>query len=97
MAMLVILLDPNAGVSIRQELVEELARLGVSSVAVARDSTAVGVVLDGWLLDPARSADAAARAVAGTRPARVLHPVLQLAVSPARSSGGRDARNASSA
>ncbi len=97
MAMMVILLDPSSGFSVRQELAEELARLGVTSVAVVRDSEAVGVVLEGWLLDPARSAGAAARAVGGTAGARVLHPVLQMAVSPAQAQGGRDARQASSA
>ena len=95
--MMVILLDANYAFSVRQELVEELARLGVTSVAVVRDSEAIGVVLEGWLLDPTRSAAAAARAVGGTASARVLHPVLQMAVSPAQSQGGRDARKASSA
>lgn len=97
MAMMVILLDPNAGFSVRQEVVEELARLGVTSVAVVRDSEAIGVVLEGWLFEPARSAGAAASAVGGTARARVLHPVLQMAVSTARPQGGRDAREDSAA
>lgn len=97
MAMMVILLDPNAGFSVRQEVVEELARLGVTSVAVVRGSEAIGLVLEGWLFEPARSAGAAANAVGGTTRARVLHPVLQMAVSTARLQGGRDAHEDSAA
>lgn len=95
MAMMVALLDANAGFSVRDELVEELARLGVTSVAVVRDSEAIGVVLEGWLFDPGRSAAEAARAVGDTARIRVLQPVLQMAVSPAPTRGGRDARKAS--
>jgi len=96
-AMLVILLDGSPELSVRPELVEELSRLGVTSVAVVRDSEATGVVLEGWLFDPARSAGRAAKAVGGTARARVLNPVLQMAVSTARFPGGRDAHDASAA
>ena len=95
MAMMVVLLDSNPGFSVRQDVVKELARLGVTSVAVVRDSDSIGVVLEGWLFDPARSAGAAARAIGGNGRARVLHPVLQMAVSTAQSQGGRDVRKAS--
>ena len=95
MAMMLVLLDGQADVSVRQDVVDELARLGVTSVAVVRDSDTVGVVLEGWLFDPARSAGAAARAIAATARARVLHPLLQMAVTTAQSEGGRDARTAS--
>jgi hypothetical protein len=96
-AMMLVLLDANAGFSVRQDVVKELARLGVASVAVVRDSESIGVVLEGWLFDPARSAGAAASAIGRTGRARVLHPVLQMAVSTAQSQGGRDARKASTA
>lgn len=96
MAMMLVLLDAKVGFSVRQQLVEELARLGVTSIAVVRDSETVGVVLEGWMFDPARSASAAASAIA-TGCARVLHPVLQMAVSTAQSQGGQDVRKASSA
>jgi len=95
--MMLILLDARAEFSVRQDVVEKLARLGVTSIAVVRDSETVGVVLEGWLFDPARSAGAAASAVGATARARALHPVLQMAVSNARSPGGRDVRNASAA
>ena len=97
MAMLVILLDGNPELSVGPELVEELSRLGVTSVAVVRDSQATGVVLEGWLFDPERSAGRAASAVGGRASTRVLHPVLQMAVSTARFPGGRNARDASAA
>jgi hypothetical protein len=90
-AMMVVLLDDVTGeFCVREELVASLARLGVTDLAVVRDAQTVGVVLEGWLFDPARSAGAAAEAVGATSRARVLHPVLQLAVSTAATEGGRD-------
>lgn len=97
MAMMLVLLDAQTDFSVRQDVVEELARLGVTSVAVARDSEAIGVVLEGWLFDPARSAGAAASVIDGSGRGRVLHPFLQMAVSTAQSEGGRDARKAPAA
>ena len=97
MAMMLVLLDAKAEFSVRQDVVEKLATLGVTSIAVVRDSETVGVVLEGWLFDPARSAGAAASAVGATARARILHPVLQMAVSTAHSPGGRDVRTTSAA
>jgi hypothetical protein len=82
--MMLVLLDANAEFSVRQDLVKELARLGVTSLAIVRDSDTTGVVLEGWLFDPARSAGAAASAIGGIGRARVLHAVLQMAVSTAQ-------------
>jgi hypothetical protein len=96
MAMLVVLLDEVEGeFCLREDLVARLARLGVTSLAVVRDERAVGVVLEGWLFDPARSAGAAAEAVGATAGARVLHPVMQLAVSAGANEGGRDVEQVS--
>ena len=96
MAMMVVLLDDVDGeFCLREELVVSLARLGVTNVAVVRDARTVGVVLEGWLFDPVRSAGAAAEAVGATSGARVLHPVLQLAVSTATTEGGRDVEQVS--
>jgi hypothetical protein len=95
-AMMVVLLDDVTGeFCLREELVASLARLGVTELAVVRDARTVGVVLEGWLFDPARSAGAAAEAVGATSRARVLHPVLQLAVSTAATEGGRDVEQVS--
>ena len=96
MAMLVVLLDdPTGEFSLSQDLVTSLAQLGVTSVALVRDEQTAGIVLEGWLFDPARSADAAAAAVSAESTARVLHPVLHLAVSTATSEGGRDVEKVS--
>ena len=43
---------------------EELASLGITSVALLRDSSIAGLVLEGWAFD-ARDVERAARAVAG--------------------------------
>ena len=93
MAMMMVLLDEaNGDFSFRQELVETLARLGVTSVAVLRDQGTVGIVLEGWLFDPARSADTVVEGFGAESGARTFHPVLQLAVSNATEKGGRNVR-----
>jgi hypothetical protein len=95
-AMLVVLLDdPTGEFSLGQELVTSLAQLGVTNVALVRDEQTVGIVLEGWLFDPARSADRATSAVGATSGTRVLHPVLHLAVSTAAYEGGRDVERVS--
>jgi hypothetical protein len=80
--MVVLLPASEAEPSLRPATVSELARLGVTSVAVVRDQETVGLVIEGWALDPLRSADAVVDAIAGStsRP-RILHPLLELAVS----------------
>jgi hypothetical protein len=81
--MMVVLLGSTDGeVCLRPNHIYELARLGVTNVALLRDEQAVGIVLEGWSFDPARSARAAAEAVGAGR-ARTLHPVLEMAVSSA--------------
>ncbi len=81
MAMLVLLLgDADSEFCVRQELVSDLARLGVTNLELVRDEHTVGVVLEGWLFDPARSAGAAAEAVGAAAEARPLHQVMQLAL-----------------
>jgi hypothetical protein len=88
-AMMVLLLDDADGVfAVREDEISELARLGVTSVHVLRNERLVGVVLEGWLFDPARSSRAAAEAV-GTKTVRTLRPLMHMAV-PATSQGGRD-------
>lgn len=95
MAMMVVLLDDGQGeFCLRQEVVATLAQLGVTNVALVRDDRTVGIVLEGWLFDPARSAGVAAEAAGAASGARVLHPVLQLAVSTAANQGGRDVEHA---
>lgn len=90
-AMMVLLVGNAEGAfCLRQELVSQLAGLGVTNVALLRDERTVGIVLEGWLFDPRRSADAAAEAVGATRAAQALHPVMHMAVATASTQGGRD-------
>lgn len=88
--MLVLLLEEKGREpALSQRVLGELARLGVTSVSLLRDEGMVGLVLEGWAFDPARSADAARAAVAGAETgARMLHPLVQMAVSTAPTSGG---------
>jgi hypothetical protein len=81
-AMMVVLLEGADGdFSVRPDQVAQLARLGVSNLALLRDGQTVGIVLEGWLFDPTRSGAAALRGIADR--GRALHPVLQMAVSAA--------------
>jgi hypothetical protein len=62
---------------------EKLARLGITSLALLRDTSVVGLVLEGWAFDP-RDAPQAACAVAGAREdLRTLEPLAHMAVSAA--------------
>jgi hypothetical protein len=64
---------------------EKLARLGITSVALLRDTSVAGLVLEGWAFD-SRDAPQAACAVAGAcEDVRTLEPLAQLAVSAASS------------
>lgn len=67
---------------------EELANLGVTSLALLRDSCGAGVVLEGWAFD-LRDAQRAVRAVAGGSVGiRTLQPLVQMGVSSAAGLGG---------
>ena len=82
MAMMVVLLETaDSDFSVRPDQVAQLARLGVSNLALLRDRQTVGIVLEGWLFDPVRSGAAALCGIADG--GRALHPVLQMAVSAA--------------
>jgi hypothetical protein len=97
-AMVVVLLhDADGELCLGQQLVSRLAALGVTSVVVVRDEQTVGDRPGGVAFDPARSAGAAAEALAAAAGARTLHPVLHLAVSSAKHEGGRDVREIPSA
>jgi hypothetical protein len=67
---------------------EELARLGVTSIALLRDRSLAGVVLEGWAFSP-RDTQRAVRAVAGgCAGVRTLQPLVQMGVSSAAARGG---------
>jgi hypothetical protein len=85
--MMVVLLEAaDADFSVHPDQVSQLARLGVSNLALVRDRETVGIVLEGWLFDPARSAAEAVCLLAAG--GRALHPVLHMAVSTAAAPAG---------
>lgn len=88
MALLVVLVPADQGeVPLGSAAVEALARLGVTSVSLARDEHTAAVILEGWAFDPAR-ADAALTALGtGADNARTLQPVAQMAVTTAANEG----------
>jgi hypothetical protein len=84
---MVVILFPITGEEPRMQraALEQLARLGITSVALLRDASLAGLVLEGWAFDP-RNASEAVSAVAGPREdVQTLLPLAQLAVSPAPS------------
>ncbi len=66
---------------LQPDALEKLVRLGVTNLALLRDTSVAGLVLEGWAFDP-RDAPQAASAVAGVREdLRLLQPLVQMAVS----------------
>ena len=61
--------------------VSQLARLGVTNLALVRDEQTAGVVLEGWLFDPLGSAPAVTNVIGTEHATRLLHPVMHLAIS----------------
>jgi hypothetical protein len=71
-------------------VLEELAQLGITSVALLRDPSGAGLVLEGWSFDP-RDAQRAARAFGGAGDGiRMLQPLAHLAVSSTPFAGTRE-------
>lgn len=89
MAIVVVLFpDGSDEPTLEPARLEELSKLGVTSVSLVRDASAAGLVLEGWAFDP-RDADRAARAVAGEREGvRTLQPLVQMGVSAVALTGG---------
>jgi hypothetical protein len=86
--MMVLLLDASNGeLELGAAAVSELANLGVTNLSLLRDHSTVGVVLEGWLFDPARYADAAAAAIAAESGVKGLQPVMHMAVATAAIDG----------
>jgi hypothetical protein len=82
MAMLVVLLEVDEGeLTLGSRAADQLARLGVTSVALLGDERTVCVVVEGWAFDPVGSASQVASAIsAATRSVRVLRPLMHAAV-----------------
>jgi hypothetical protein len=89
MALLVVLVPAERKyAAIDSEVVEALARLGVTTVSLARDEETIAVILDGWAFDPTADDAALAALGAGGAGARTLQPVMQMAVSAAAKERG---------
>jgi hypothetical protein len=67
--------------------VEALARLGVTSVALARDDRTAAVILEGWAFDPGRPHAALSALGTTLAEARTLQPIVQMAVMAAPTEG----------
>jgi hypothetical protein len=63
--------------------VAALRRIGVTSVALARDDRTAAVILEGWAFDPGRPHAALSALGATTGDARTLQPIVQMAVTAA--------------
>lgn len=90
MAMILVLVPAASDeLNLEPAALDELGRLGVTNVALLRDSCVAGLVLEGWAFDPC-SAPRAVRAVTGASDgARTLRPVMQMSVSSAAARSGR--------
>ena len=82
MSIVLLILDAaDAPFAVGTQAGHELARLGVTRVAVMQNGTTLGVLLEGWAFDAASSRRAIdALDVLGVNP-RVLLPVLDVSVS----------------
>lgn len=79
MALMVVMFPAGANARLDPDAVTDLARLGITSLAVVRDDRSVGVVVEGWGFDPIGSADGVVSAICGShRPARTFRPVMEM-------------------
>ena len=90
MVKVLMLWPANADLRIGSLQASQLAALGITSLALLRDDESVGVVLDGWAFDPARSARAAGAVLVAELQSRILLPVLEVGVSSATVIGDTD-------
>ena len=90
MAKVLMLWPADADLRIGSIQASQLAALGVTSLALLRDDESVGVVLDGWAFDPARSARAAGAVLVAELQSRILLPVLEVGVTSANVIGDTD-------
>lgn len=67
-------------VALGPAVAEQLARLGVTNVALFRDRETVCVVLEGWAFDASASTEAAAAAIGNGIGLQILRPVMQTAL-----------------
>jgi len=79
MALLVLMFPARAGALLHPDAMADLARLGVTSLAVVRDDRSIGVVVEGWGFDAIGSAEGVLTAICGrSRRVRTLRPVMEM-------------------
>lgn len=84
-ARVILLLESEHGeAAIGPDAADRLSRLGITNVTLARDVRTVAVVVEGWAFDSARGVDALAIVTGDGARGRVLQPVADMAVTPAR-------------
>lgn len=74
---------------LRPAALEQLAALGVTNVALLRDTTLAGLVLEGWAFDSSDAPRAACAVVGACEELQMLEPLVHMAVSAATNEGGR--------
>jgi hypothetical protein len=67
--------------TLRPSALEELARLGVTNVALLRDGSTAGLVLEGWAFAVEAAPEAACAVAGACDEIRTLQPLAQMAVS----------------
>jgi hypothetical protein len=89
MSMLIVLLDEQRDVAaLDVATANQLARLGVTQVTIARDHSTEAIVLEGWAFDIATHGAEASLLVGGRAVTRSLQPVLQTLITPEARPGG---------
>jgi hypothetical protein len=77
----------DEGPMLRPSALEDLARLGVTNVALVRDGSTAGLVLEGWAFAVDAAAQAACAVAGACDDVRTLRPLAQMAVSAAAKGG----------
>jgi len=93
---MVVVLFPVSGEepALQPAALDELARLGVTSISLLRDDRTAGLVLAGWAFDPARALEAACAVTGTCDGVRMLQPLMQMTVSAAPIEGAARPRAA---
>lgn len=87
MARLVLLWPTGSVVRFGEAEAGQLATLGVTRLGLVRGDRMIGVVVDGWAFDPARSGDGAAGILSPETPVDRLFPRAEVGVSNATVKG----------
>ena len=93
--MVVLMRAAGAEGALQPGVLAALGSLGVTTVSLVGDDRTLGVVVEGWAFDPRRSVGAVVSALGGGEGGRsILHPIAELAISPAPPLDGHPANEA---